>query len=153
MDTRDLVLYGLRATGTRALRSIDDVTDDEARRRPGDNLASIIWQLGHLALADKGNLERMGVTSSLLASFTDLFKTGTGGPAAYPPLGEVRTAFEQGQFQLESAAQEADLSQVVEARNFGTVGEMLIFACYHRGYHIGKMATLRALFGKPRLFG
>jgi uncharacterized damage-inducible protein DinB len=34
-----------------------------------------------------------------------------------------------------------------------SVGEMLAFSAYHRGYHIGKMATLRALLGKPRLLG
>lgn len=153
MDIKELVLYGLRATHTRALRCVDDVTDEEARRRPGDSLASIVWQLGHLALTDKGYLERLGASSSVPESFEGLFKTGTGGPANYPSLVEVRAAFDDGQHRLEAAAQEADFGTPVDARSYGTVGEMLIFGCYHRGYHIGKMTTLRALFGKPRLFG
>ncbi len=35
---------------------------------------------------------------------------------------------------------------------FKTVGDVVSFATFHRGYHIGKICTLRALLGKPRLF-
>jgi hypothetical protein len=41
----------------------------------------------------------------------------------------------------------------VDGRNYRTAGEMLVFAIYHRGYHVGKATTLRALLKKPRLFG
>lgn len=153
MDIRDLVLFGLRATHTRVLRCIDDISEEEARRSPGNNLAPIVWQVGHLALADGGFVQRAGATSPVPASFLELFKTGTGGPADYPSLNEVRAAFDQAQRQLEVAARESDLSRAVESRNYGSIGEMLTFGCYHRGYHIGKMTTLRALLGKPRLFG
>ena len=152
MDTQSVALYGLTATATRVLRCVEDVSDDEARRTP-TNLSPIVWQLGHLAQSDGGFLQRGGVVSPAPASFAELFKTGSGGSAIYPPLAEVRAVFEATQRELEKLARSADLTQRVDARNYGTLGEMLVFAAYHRGYHVGKMTTLRALLGKPRLFG
>lgn len=149
---RDVVTYGLKATFTRALRCVEDVSDTEAGQTRY-NLSPIIWQLGHLALSDGGFFRLAGGASPAPESFKGLFKTGSGGAADYPPLADVRPAFEAAQRELERLAQSADLDQGVESRNFATIGEMLVFAAYHRGYHIGKMTTLRALLGKPRLFG
>jgi hypothetical protein len=47
----------------------------------------------------------------------------------------------------------AQLDAPAEGRSYSTVEEMLVFAVYHRGYHVGKITTLRALLKKPRLFG
>lgn len=45
-----------------------------------------------------------------------------------------------------------DLSQPFEKPDFfRNRGDVLVFACFHRGYHVGKIATLRALLNKPRL--
>ncbi|MFN3286306.1 MAG: hypothetical protein ACK45F_08505 [bacterium] len=41
----------------------------------------------------------------------------------------------------------------MDAPHYRNVGEMLALSAYHRGYHIGKMTTVRALLGKRRLFG
>ncbi len=152
MEMRRVALYGLTATATRVLRCIEDVSNDEARRTPND-LSPLIWQLGHLAQSDGGFLQRGGMVSPAPASFSALFKTGSGGPAAYPSLVDVKATFEAAQRELEKLAGTADLTQRVDARNYATLGEMLVFAAYHRGYHVGKMTTLRALLGKPRLFG
>lgn len=152
MDPRSIVAYGLTASFTRVQRCVEDISETEAGGTP-NNLTPIIWQLGHLALTDGGFLRLAGGTSPAPDSFKVLFKTGSGGPADYPPLAEVRPVFEAAQRKLQELAQSADLIQPVESRNFATIGEMLVFAAYHRGYHIGKMTTLRALLGKPRLFG
>lgn len=149
---RDYVGFGLAATSTRALRCVDDVGDEEARQSL-HGLSPIIWQLGHLALADEGFLKRAGRALEIPGSYRELFATGTGGTAEYPSLAQVRSVFEIANRALEMMAREADLAQALDARNYKTIGEMLVFAAYHRGYHIGKMTTLRALIGKPRLFG
>lgn len=149
---RDILAYGLKASYTRALRCVEDVSDGEAAQTP-NNLTPIIWQLGHLALSDGGFLRLAGGTSPAPDSFKSFFRTGSGGPADYPPLAEVQPVFETAQRKLQELAQSADLDQRVESRNFATIAEMLVFAAYHRGYHVGKMTTLRALLGKPRLFG
>jgi len=151
MDPRSIV-YGLTASFTRVQRCVEDVSDSEAAQTPHD-LTPIIWQLGHLALSDGGFLRLAGGTSPAPDSFKGFFRTGSGGPADYPPLGELKPVFEAAQRGLEELARSADLNQRVESRNFATIAEMLVFAAYHRGYHVGKMTTLRALLGKPRLFG
>jgi len=152
VDSRDVIRFGLTASFTRTQRCVEDVSDGEAAQTP-NNLTPIVWQLGHLALSDGGFLRLAGGTSPAPELFKGLFKTGSGGPADYPPLGEVKPVFEAAQRELERLAQSANLDQSVESRNYATIGEMLVFAAYHRGYHVGKMTTLRALLGKPRLFG
>lgn len=149
---RNFMLFGLTATSTRALRCVEDVSDEESRQSLY-RLSPIIWQLGHLALADDGFLKRAGGALEIPGSYRELFATGTGGIAEYPSLAEVRSVFEIANRALEEVARGADLAQALDARNYKTIGEMLVFAAYHRGYHIGKMTTLRALIGKPRLFG
>lgn len=149
---RELIAYGLETTFVRAVRCVEDVTDEEARvRRHG--LTPVIWQLGHIVTADAGYLRRVGGVVELPAVYREIFPTGTGGDASYPPLDEVRRYFEQVQRELLQAAQTADLSHPVDGQSYRTAGEVLLFTTYHRGYHIGKMTTLRALSGKPRLFG
>ena len=152
MDIRDAIQYGLTATHARVLRSVEDVSDVEARQIP-QNLSPLVWQLGHVALSDGGFLRLTGGISAAPDSFKGFFRTGSGGAADYPSLADVKTVAEAVQRDLMQLAQLGELSQRVESRNFTTVGEMLIFAGYHRGYHVGKMTTLRALLGKPRLFG
>jgi uncharacterized damage-inducible protein DinB len=152
MEIRDVIQFGLTATYTRVLRSVEDVSDVEARQVP-NNLSPLIWQLGHLALSDGGFLRLSGGTSPAPEAFKGFFRTGSGGAADYPSLADVKAVAEAVQRDLMQLAQLGEFSQRVESRNFTNVGEMLIFAGYHRGYHVGKMNTLRALLGKPRLFG
>lgn len=149
---RDLIRYGLETSFARVLRCVDDVSEEEASRSP-HGLTPTIWQLGHLVVTDAGYLRRAGGEMEIPKSYPALFATGTGGRADYPPLAELRGRFEAVQQGLLEAAQTADLARPVEGRSYGTVGEVLTFTAYHRGYHIGKMTTLRALLGKPRLFG
>ncbi len=149
---RELIIYGLESSFARAIRCIEDVTEDEARATP-QGLTPIIWQLGHLVVSDAGYLRRAGGTVELPAAYGTLFPTGTGGAAAYPPVAEARRFFEEVQRGLVQAARTTDLSRPVEGRSYSTAGEVLVFTGYHRGYHVGKMTTLRALLKKPRLFG
>jgi uncharacterized damage-inducible protein DinB len=152
VEIRDVIQFGLTATYTRVLRSVEDVSDVEARQIP-HNLSPLIWQLGHVALTDSAFLRLSGGISPAPESFKGFFRTGSGGAADYPSLADVKTVAEAVQRDLMQLTQLGELSHRVESRNFTTVGEMLIFAGYHRGYHVGKMTTLRALLGKPRLFG
>ncbi len=147
------LLYGLNATMSRLQRSIDDLTDDEARAVPLDGLAPIVWQVGHIAVVDAAFARRVGGDSPTPDGYTDLFKAGSGGRANYPPLAEVKTALERGQRSWETIVQTVDPATKVDSDRYSNVGEVIVFIAYHRGYHIGKMNTLRALLKKPRLFG
>src|SRR3989441_13330133 len=124
MDPRSIVVYGLTASFTRVQRCVEDVSDSEAAQTP-HNLTPIIWQLGHLALSDGGFLRLAGGTSPAPDSFKGFFRTGSGGPADYPPLRDLKPGFEAAQRGLEELARSADLNQRVESRNFATIAEML----------------------------
>jgi uncharacterized damage-inducible protein DinB len=150
---QELLLYGLHATYTRLLRCLEDLTDGEARSVPAGGLSPIIWQAGHVATTDFAFARRVDGLTTLPTGYEALFQMGTGGQASYPPLAEVRGALERAQQALEGIAKSAPLDGPVEGRSYRTVGEMLVFAAYHRGYHVGKVTTLRALLKKPRLFG
>lgn len=150
--TRDLIIYGLESSFGRVIRCVDDVSEDEARAVP-KGLSPVVWQLGHLVVIDGGYLQRAGGAVEIPATYAGLFGTGTGGAAAYPPLREARGYFEAIQRALVEAARTTDLQRPVEGRSYRTAGEVLVFTGYHRGYHVGKMTTLRALLHKPRLFG
>lgn len=80
---RDLIIYGLETTFTRALRCVDDLTDDEARSTP-HGLSPILWQLGHLVTRDAGYLRHAGGQVELPPGYGGLFDMGTGGVADYP---------------------------------------------------------------------
>lgn len=152
MDQRDVALFGLKATLTRVNRCLEEINDEEARRVPS-GLTPLIWQVGHIATSDFGFAARAGGPSKAPAGYDALFGRGTGGEAAYPPLAEVVGTLTRAQEALEAVARTADLGATVETPNYATIGQMLTFVAYHRGYHVGKMTTLRALLGKPRLFG
>ncbi len=153
MDMTVMVSQQLAATYDRLKRCLDDLTDDEARRVLAGKLTPITWQIGHLAVIDSIFVQRGGGSSTLPPRYADLFKVGTGGHADYPPLSEVWTVFDGAHRALVKVAAEANYSTPVESRPYANIGEMFIFACHHRGYHLGKITTLRALLGKPRLFG
>lgn len=155
MEARDVLITMLEGTYQRALRCVEDMTEAEAARRPMSNLAPGVWQIGHTAVADGGAVVRFGGTPVLPANYPELFKGGTGqGDVAYPPLQEVRDVFTGAHRALVDLAMRKPLETPVEGqRNYKNLGEALAFLIYHRGYHVGKQTTLRALLGKPRLFG
>ena len=152
METRELVLYGLTATFTRINRCLEDISEDESRKLPS-GLTPLVWQAGHIALSDMTFAARADGTLKAPTGYETLFGRGTGGEAAYPPLAEVKAALNRSQQALETVAKTIDPNTGLDSPNFHNVGEMLLFTAYHRGYHIGKMTTLRALLHKPRLFG
>jgi uncharacterized damage-inducible protein DinB len=160
MDDRALIQHQLVTSHQIVKNCLGDITEAEASKLPEAILAPVIWQVGHLAIANKNFIERAGGTSTtaLPERYAALFKTGTGGTADYPPLSEVVNAFDETHEALARAVAEAKLETPIEVppgrpRVFNNLGEMFSFADAHRWYHIGKITSLRALLGKPRLFG
>lgn len=160
MDDRALIQHQLATSHQIVKTSLGDITEAEASKLPETILAPVIWQVGHLAFSNKAFIERAGATPAavLPERYAALFKTGTGGAADYPPLGEVVKAFDETHDALVRTVAEAKLETPIEVppgrpRVFTNLGEMFSFADAHRWYHIGKITSLRALLGKPRLFG
>lgn len=153
MDATAMVCQQLTVSFDRLKKCVADLTDEEARRQLAGKLSPVIWQLGHVAVSDAQFAQRAGGSYAVPPHFANLFKMGSGGQADYPSLEEVSAVLSQAHRSLLAAAQEADYTKPLEGRSYSTVGELLVFAVQHRGYHIGKMASLRALLGKPILFG
>jgi hypothetical protein len=135
--------------------TLGDISDQDARRMPNPTLSPIIWQVGHLALVNSSFAKRAGVTIPVPDGYAALFKGGSGGEAAYPPLEEVVGVFDDTHQKLAAALADANLDAPDDGPRgiWTTLGGMFAFANAHRWYHVGKIATLRALLGKPRRFG
>ncbi len=148
------VLAGmLRRSADNLLAALDDMSDDELRARP-HGLAPSLWQVGHVALSHAQLVRQAGATIDLPEAWSTLFEWGTSGEGDLPSRDEVIRLFrEANDRMLELCA--GDLARNVEYApgRANTLGNLLAFHLYHRGYHHGKLMTLRALLGKPRLLG
>jgi DinB family protein len=157
MDNRTLLQQQLGVSHQIIKQCLSDVSDDDARRMPNPTLSPIIWQVGHLAVINARFIQGAGAAPppTLPANYPDLFKTGTGGKAAYPPVDGVVRAFDDTHEALMRVVAEAKLDTPSEGPRglWKNTAEMFGFSNTHRWYHIGKITTLRALLGKPRLFG
>lgn len=156
MDINAAIQFQLQRSHERVQQCIADLSSEEARRSPILRLSPVVWQVGHLAFYDAQYAERAGVSDAVPVipeDYEQLFKAGTGGQAAYPPIDHVWRVFDRMHAALQRIAVSGDLAKPVEGQLYKDVGGMLMFASAHRTYHIGKMATLRALLDKPVLFG
>lgn len=157
MDARALLQRQLAASHQIVKHCLSDISDDEARRMPNATLSPVIWQVGHLAVVNASFTQRGGAapTALLPANYPDLFKTGTGGKGDYPSLETVAGAFDATHEAVMRVVAEVNLDAPNEGPRglWKNVAEMIGFSNTHRWYHIGKIMSLRALLGKPRLFG
>lgn len=157
MEDRALIQQQLAKSHQIVKHCLGDITEGEAARLPAPILSPVIWQVGHLAWINSMFVQRAGVTSgtTLPERYPDLFKTGTGGAANYPSLSEVVKAFDDTHEALMRTVAEAKLETPDEGPRglWKNYNEMFSLASTHRWYHIGKINSLRALLGKPRLFG
>ncbi len=149
MELKQVILRQLEMSHQRVLRSLEELTEADVQQSPTGNLSPVVWQVGHLAWSESFYAGRADGAVSVPPTFAELFRSGTGGKGTYPPLAEVTSALGAAQEGLAEVARGTDLAKPVEGRSYSTVGELLLFACFHRGYHYGKIATLRALLGKP----
>ena len=152
MDQAVLQLQ-LRLTADRIRESLQDLRPEELVARP-QGLAPVLWQLGHIALSDAALAKRAGEPMEIPAGFEELFARGTSGDGPYPPHWQVTEFFEAAQAALLKLAA-GDLSRPAASPvgAYTTVGGGIGWNLYHRGYHHGKIMTLRSLLGKPRLLG
>jgi DinB family protein len=155
MDDRALIQQQLILSHQLLKRTLSDISDEDAHQIPEPTLSPIVWQAGHQAFVNFNFAGRSGSRSGLPETYDALFATGTGGNADYPPLSRVVKVLDDSHEALMRSVTEADLSTPNQGpfgawKNFA---EMFAFSSGHCWYHIGKITTLRALLGKPRLFG
>jgi hypothetical protein len=149
---REVLLMEIGRTNRILLRTLEDLSADELQRSPVSNLSPVIWQVGHVAATDAYFAGMCGADVTVSEEFRGLFGRNSGGPKPYPGLVDVKLVYDMGQQALEALTQSAEMGRAIESKNFKTVADALSFSCFHRGYHIGKICTLRALMGRQPLF-
>lgn len=142
----------LQRQADRILASLADLSPPEFVARP-QGLAPILWQVGHLGVSDKNLLKRVPLPVEIPEGYAALFGRGSG-TGTLPPVETVLTFFRDahtGLLGLVAEDLERPLASPTDA--YRTVGAGLMSMVHHRGYHYGKIMTLRALLGKARLLG
>lgn len=143
---------------TKAAAFPDDKTTAQAPGQPNHCL----WTLGHITLTYEwasGALD--GKKSTLPEAWNGLFGMGSKPAAdakAYPPMAEVRKAYEQAYARLAGIAASLTPAQLNESVKESTGGfastkaDMLYKTAWHDGWHLGQLTTLRKFLGLPALF-
>lgn len=128
------------------------ISEEEAKARP-ENLAPILWQVGHIAYYEALLVAQVeGGEADVPAVYEELFKQGSGGGGEFPPFAEVVEQLKRSQdATLRLVERDLDAPLAGEPL-YTTLGGALLFTHYHRGYHLGKIMTLRGLLGKERVF-
>lgn len=140
-------------TAERLRESLEDFSPEELLARP-QGLAPVLWQVGHVAFSEARFLERAGRPVPVPEGYEALFAMGSSGDGPFPGLEEVRAFFDEVNGQMAELAGGDPNQPVPSPRGaYRTAGEGLSFMLYHRGYHHGKIMTLRSLMGKRRLLG
>lgn len=152
MDMRELFRTQLESSGRTMLSVTKDVTEEEAVRRP-HGLAPIVWQVGHVTYYDALLIsDVLGGEPDVPEEYAELFKQGSSGEGDFPPLADVRAVAESVQAKFLDLVDVDPFQELDGAPLYSNVGGALMFTHTHRGWHTGKIMTLRALIGKPIMF-
>ncbi|HLL51842.1 MAG TPA: DUF664 domain-containing protein [Thermomicrobiales bacterium] len=144
----------LRFARSEFVRSLDGVTDEEARRRLGP-MNCLSWMVGHLADHEQRYwLERQG-RAPLMSELNSL--VGYGQPASTPPLPEMWEAWQT----ITAAADPfldtltvTDLQQlppIARPVSPESVGTMLLRMIGHYWFHTGEAQAVRQILGHTNL--
>jgi hypothetical protein len=142
-----------------------DFTEAEARQPTGDSRAPnpLAWQLGHLACTEDyvAGLFAAGAAPAPLApdSLRTVCATGSPTPSPateYPSLADLWTLLDRTHERLLAvldAAGQEELDRPPREANpyFNSLGQGVYEAALHENYHVGEIAALRKLLGKPRI--
>jgi hypothetical protein len=142
-----------------------DFTEDEARGSIGDARAPnpLAWQLGHLACTedDVAGLFTAGAPPAPIVpdSLRAVCATGSPSPTpdtTFPPLADLWTLLDRTHerlLQVLDAASPAELDRSPRVANpyFHHLAQGIYEAALHENYHVGEIAALRKVLGKPRI--
>jgi hypothetical protein len=142
-----------------------DFTEAEAAEPVEDRRAPnpLAWQLGHLACTEEDVAGLFGAGSVPAPLVPDSVRavcaTGSPAPTAgiqYPPLAVLWTLLDRTHERLLAileAASPAELDRPARVPNryFHSLSQGVYEAALHENYHVGEIAALRKVLGKPRI--
>jgi len=154
---RDQVLAFVKFTHGYLSGKAGSIPDEHACAQSGCAQNHRLWTYGHLAVSDEwfaGLLD--GKPRTTPESWDPLFNMGskpTNDPHTYPPLADVKTAFERAHQRVILAIQshnDASLMEMVKEDTGGFVTTRLDVAmkcAWHHGWHLGQITDLRRGLG------
>jgi hypothetical protein len=142
-----------------------DFTEAESRQPGIDGNAPnpIAWQLGHIACVED---EVAGLFTTeeqagalVVPALHRVCATGSPAPASsteFPTLDELWSLLEQTHARLLGVLADADVSDLDRKPRranpyFHSLGQGIYEAALHENYHVGEIAALRKVLGKPRI--
>ena len=160
METSFSNISGIYRANTDIIsKAIADVKSEDWFRTPGDDSNHLMWLLGHVVVHRGLVLKTLGQQWN--SSWTSLFTRGTErvADADYPPVEDMRAAWEQVSDQLRTALRESsaeildrpvpDGSMSFDKKVSGTVA----FLAFHDAYHTGQVSFLRKWLGYGQTIG
>lgn len=145
-----------------SLKTLSDWPEDRWSHQRGPEDNHPLWVMGHLAGTDAwigGLLKIPGV--EVPESYQPLFGQGSKPHAdatLYPPASEVRGYFNASRSAIRhwlDTADEAAMATPLKEATGGfanDVTDALHKICWHEGWHIGQVATLRKALDLPKVF-
>jgi hypothetical protein len=161
MNTRAYLSDMLHWTRIISLKAINDWPTDKATFQTGPEDNHLLWTLGHLASTDAW----VGATfkipgAEVPEAYSALFGMGSkpvNDPSKYPPLAEVRGYFDGCRSAVRNWLDTVDDKTLAGSLKEQTGGfandgfDMLMKICWHEGWHIGQVATIRRALGLPSI--
>ena len=140
-------------SGMLSLALSDLRQEDAVRRWKGGAGSSIAYLTGHLTSSRYGLMKTLGRVAE--NPFKDLYGAGVGSKdgSAYPPIGELRDAWDQAAGKLHAALQAVSDVDAVSPGDGSfpipdnTLRGNLTFMAWHESYHIGQIGMMRTEMG------
>ncbi|HEX6719848.1 MAG TPA: DinB family protein [Pyrinomonadaceae bacterium] len=160
METSFSNISGIYRANTDIItKAIADVKSDDWFRTPGDDSNHLMWLLGHVVVHRGVVLKTLGQQWN--SSWASLFARGTEriADAEYPPVEDMRAAWQQVSDQLRTALRESSaeiLDQPVPEGSMSfdkKVSGTVAFLAFHDAYHTGQVSFLRKWLGYGQTVG
>jgi hypothetical protein len=159
-SANEALAHSLTNSRSMVHRFTDDLTPEEFLHRPTPKANCPAWLIGHLALADRRTLIRLGASDlpNIPDGFEKQFSRDEGCPQAdkFGDVAILLPIFDAHRDRLIDAVKRATPEQLNKPLEkampmFKTVGEMINFMSLHSAMHAGQITIIRRSLGKPPL--
>lgn len=155
----DTIAFALTTSHKLFNRFLADLGPGDYLHRPTPGANCAAWIVGHLALSDRGVLNRLGASlPDLPEGFEKRFSRDEGCPQAeeFGDVSVIAPVLDEHRRRLIDAVKAAPAEQLDKVLDkphpmFRTVGEMVTFMALHATMHAGQISTIRRSLGRPPL--
>ncbi len=148
-------LYRIGSSTLKA--NLEEVTPEEALRRPEPGGNSVAWVVGHLLRSRQFLLTLLGTPWSIGEAAEIAYKRGSTGDddGAFLPFERILKLWDESQELLMKAldnlteeALQGDAPPLGDFARADTLERRILFLYFHETYHLGQLGLIRRLLGK-----